>query len=75
MSPYVKYPIHLQALNNLIDNDKSILPNVFRKQFINNFDDYMGDLNKYVTDMDFDYKSFYQCSQILHFDSNSLLFN
>ncbi len=73
MSPYLKYPIHLQAFNNLIDNDKSILPNVFRKQFINNFDDYMGDLNKYATDMNFDYKSFYELMKDLLIQKNQFL--
>ena len=73
MFPYVKYPIHLQALNKLIDNDKSILPNVFRKQFITNFDDYIGDLSKYATDMNFDYKSFYELMKDLLIQKNQFL--
>ena len=73
MLTYLRNPITVQALNKLIDNDKSILSNVFRKQFINNFDDYVGDLNKYTTDMNFDYNSLYELMKDLLIQKNQFL--
>ena len=73
MSTYLKNPKNLQALNKLIDADKSILSDVFRKQFITNFDDYVGDLNKFVTDMKYDYNTFYIFLKDLLIQKNQFL--
>ena len=73
MSTYLKNPKNLQALNKLIDDDKSILSDEFRKQFITNFDDYVGDLNKFVTDMKYDYNTFYIFLKDLLLQKNQFL--
>ena len=53
MSTYFNNPEELKQLNNLINNDKTIDKNKFKKQLINNYSDYKNDIITYSENNDY----------------------
>jgi hypothetical protein len=50
----------VKQLNNLIDNDTTIVKDIFKKQLINNYSDYKNDIITYTETNDYNVNTFYE---------------
>jgi hypothetical protein len=59
MSEYFNNPEELKQLNNLIDNDKTIVKDIFKKQLLYYYSDYKNDILTYTENNDYTVNTFY----------------
>ena len=73
MSTYFNNQEDLKKLDNLIDNDTTIVKDMFKKQLIHNYSDYKADLETFTTSIDYNYESFYNVLKDLLIKNNEFV--